>query len=219
MNESAEFSSILTRRFSPLSQLSVETVSELLHHYELLVRWNKSLNLTSIADLEGAVLRHYCESLFLGIRLPTEAVSVLDVGSGAGFPGIPLAILRPDCRITLAESHKRKAVFLREATRHLSNVRVAACRAEEVEGTFDWVVSRAVRWLDVLKVAEGGNFGRACSGAGAPSGTTRRCASLGLLLGQDDAADVVHQPIFDWGPPIPLPWGHRRVLLLGQATA
>ena len=99
------------------------------------------------------MLRHYCESLFVAIHLPEEPVSVLDVGPGAGFPGIPMAILRPDCRFTLAESHQRKAVFLREATRHLSNVRVAARRAEEAAGAFDWVVSRAVKWPDVSRVA------------------------------------------------------------------
>ncbi len=208
MSEAAAFSAVLTRSFF-LRPLSPETVSELIGHYELLVRWNKALNLTSIAGLEEAVLRHYCESLFLGIHLPTSPVSVLDVGSGAGFPGIPMAILRPDCRFTLVESHQRKAVFLREATRHLANVRVAACRAEKLEGAFDWVVSRAVKWPDVLKVADP----RAkLSGAIVP------VCSIGLLLGQEDAAEVVLQPMFSWREVIPLPWGHRRVLVLGQGA-
>jgi 16S rRNA (guanine527-N7)-methyltransferase len=202
MNESAGFSAILTRSFAPFHPLSPEMVSELLGHYELLLRWNKTLNLTSIAGLEEAVLRHYCESLFVGIHLPTKPVSVLDLGSGAGFPGVPMAILRPDCRFTLAESHQRKAVFLREATRHLSNVRVAACRAEKVEGAFDWVVSRAVKWPDVLKIAS-------------PGAAPRTVRTIALLLGQEDAAEVVRQPMFSWLPAIPLPWGHRRVLVLG----
>ena len=206
MNEASGFSAILTRSFSPLRPLSPETVSELLGHYELLVRWNKTLNLTSIAGLEEAVLRHYCESLFVGIHLPTNPVSVLDVGSGAGFPGIPMAVLRPDCRFTLAESHQRKSVFLREATRRLSNVRVAACRAEKVGGAFDWVVSRAVKWPDVLKIAPGDEL----------SGTTRPVRTVALLLGQEDAAEVVLQPAFTWHQTIPLPWGHRRVMVLGQ---
>jgi 16S rRNA (guanine527-N7)-methyltransferase len=203
MNESPGFSTILTRSFAPFHPLSPEMTSELLGHYELLGRWNKTLNLTSIAGLEETVLRHYCESLFVGIHLPTKPVSVLDLGSGAGFPGIPMAILRPDCRFTLAESHQRKAVFLREATRHLSNVRVAACRAEKVEGSFDWVVSRAVKWPDVLKVAD-------------PGAGIRPVRTIALLLGQEDAAEVVVQPMFSWRPTIPLPWGHRRVLVLGQ---
>ena len=202
MNEAPGFSSILRGSFGPFNPLSPEMVSELLGHYELLVRWNKTLNLTSIAGLEEAVLRHYCESLFVGIHLPANPVSVLDIGSGAGFPGIPMAILRPDCRFTLAESHQRKAVFLRESTRHLSNVRVAACRAEKVEGAFDWVVSRAVKWPDVLKIANPG-------AAIVP-------VRIALLLGQEDAAEVVLQPAVTWREAIPLPWGHRRVLVLGQ---
>ncbi|HEY1204313.1 MAG: 16S rRNA (guanine(527)-N(7))-methyltransferase RsmG [Bryobacteraceae bacterium] len=221
MNETAEFAAILARSFSPFRRLSPDLLSELLRHYELLLRWNKHLNLTSIAGLEETVLRHYCESLFVGIQLPEARVSVLDVGSGAGFPGIPMAVLRPDCRFTLAESHQRKAVFLREATRHFSNVRIAGCRAVDVEGAFDWVVSRAVKWPAVLKTAL-----RLCrrEGVGLDSADLRDRSltghaglSLGLLLGLDDAADVVRQPLFDWRQPIPLPSGHRRVLLLGQA--
>jgi len=199
MSEADEFSALLGRAFS----LSPGVLSELYRHYELLVRWNKTLNLTSIAGLEEAVERHYCESLFLGGHFPEAPVSVLDVGSGAGFPGVPMAILRPDCRFTLAESHQRKAVFLREATRHLSNVCIAACRAEEVAGAFDWVVARAVRWPDVLKVAS-----RPTQGAGRPA--------VGLLLGQDDAEEVTRSPQFAWREPVPLPWGQRRVLVLGQ---
>ena len=205
MNDAPGFSAILTRSFGPIHPLSPEVISELLGHYELLVRWNRTLNLTSIAGLEEAVLRHYCESLFVGLHLPADPVSVLDIGSGAGFPGIPMAILRPDCRFTLAESHQRKAVFLREATRHLSNVRVAACRAEKVEGGFEWVVSRAVKWPEVLKVA----------GQGA---VTPPVCTIALLLGQEDAAEVVRQPMFSWRPAIPLPWGNRRVLVLGQSA-
>jgi len=209
MTEAPGFSAILTSSFDPIHALSPETISELLGHYELLVRWNRTLNLTSIAGLEETVLRHYCESLFVGIHLPPRQVSVLDVGSGAGFPGIPMAILRPDCRFTLAESHQRKAVFLREATRHLSNVRVAAGRAEDVEGTFDWVVSRAVKWPDVLKIARPG---------AELSGGARPAHTIALLLGQEDAAEVVLQPRFSWRPTIPLPWGRRRVLVVGQTA-
>ncbi|HTP28470.1 MAG TPA: 16S rRNA (guanine(527)-N(7))-methyltransferase RsmG [Anaeromyxobacteraceae bacterium] len=206
MSDATGFAAILTRSFGTLQPLSPETISELFGHYELLLRWNKTLNLTSIAGLEEAVLRHYCESLFVGIHLPTNPVSILDLGSGGGFPGIPMAILRPDCRFTLAESHQRKAVFLREATRHLSSIRVVACRAEEIEGSFEWLVSRAVKWPEVLKIA-------------VPAAAVRRFRTVALLMGQEDAADVVVQPNFAWREPIPLPWGHRRVLVLGQTAS
>ena len=113
MTEAEQFSNLLSRHFCrPLTR---EQVSALYGHYALLARWNKALNLTTVMGLEESVLRHYCESLFLGARLPERAGAVLDVGSGAGFPGVPLAVLRSDCNVTLAESHQRKAVFLREA--------------------------------------------------------------------------------------------------------
>ena len=129
--------------------LTVEQEAALEAHLELLMRWNQKLNLTSIRNREEAIERHYCESLFLGSRLPAGALRIADVGSGAGFPGFPVAIFRPDCSVTLIESHQRKAVFLREASRSLPNVRVMAKRAEEVDERFDCVISRAVSYWDL----------------------------------------------------------------------
>ena len=198
MSVEAEFSELLNRHFSPVRPISPLEVSTLYSHYELLLRWNKVLNLTSIRRLEEVVVRHYCESLFLAVHLPKEAVSVLDVGSGAGFPGIPMAILRPDCRFTLAESRQRKAVFLREATRGYAHVRVEAVRAQEVRGDFDWVVSRAVRWNHVLPLCH---------------------RWVGLLLGLEDAAEVSLAPGFQWLPALPLPWASGGVLVRGVRTS
>jgi len=113
-------------------------------HYDLLCRWNKVLNLTTIERLEEAVERHYCESLFLAGHLP-ESGSFVDIGSGAGFPGFVVAAARPNCSVTLVESHQRKAVFLREASRKLPNVRVRAVRAESITESFDWLISRPFR--------------------------------------------------------------------------
>lgn len=194
MSVEAAFSELLNRHFSPIRPLSPLEISSLYAHYELLVRWNKVLNLTSIRQLEEAVVRHYCESLFLAVHLPKEPVSVLDVGSGGGFPGVPMAVLRPDCRFTLAESRQRKAVFLREATRAYPHVRVEALRAQQVPGDFDWVVSRAVRWNQVLPLS-------------------RRC--VGLLLGWEDARALSLAPGFQWLPALPLPWGGSGVLVRG----
>jgi 16S rRNA (guanine527-N7)-methyltransferase len=118
-------------------------------HYELLCRWNKVVNLTAIGTLEEAVARHYCEALFLAQRLPDDSASVADIGSGAGFPGFPVAVVRPGCTVTLIEADQRKAVFLREAARGRSNVRVLALRAEAVKERFDWVISRAVSYAEL----------------------------------------------------------------------
>jgi 16S rRNA (guanine(527)-N(7))-methyltransferase RsmG len=146
------FRDLLLRRVSAFCQLTAVQLAQLEQHYELMLRWNKTINLTRIVDEEQAVDRHYAESLFVGSNLPSGALRIADVGSGAGFPGIPIAILRPECSILLIESHLRKAVFLKEASRELGNVRVASKRAEDIQDTFDWVVSRAVSWDDVKKV-------------------------------------------------------------------
>ena len=143
------FRDFLLERISSFCELSFAQLDQLQQHYELMLRWNKTINLTRIESLEEAVDRHYAESLFLGASLPAGPLRIADVGSGAGFPGIPIAVLRPECTVTLIESHKRKAVFLKEASRSLSNVSVMPRRAEEVSETFDWVTSRAVSWEDL----------------------------------------------------------------------
>src|SRR5262245_14894845 len=118
-----------------------------------MLRWNKTVNLTRIVDMEEAIDRHYAESLLLGAKLPLGSLRIADLGSGAGLPGIPSAVLRPECAITLIESHRRKAVFLKEATRRLANVSVIAKRGEEVAESFDWVVCRAVRRDEIRNIA------------------------------------------------------------------
>jgi 16S rRNA (guanine(527)-N(7))-methyltransferase RsmG len=175
--------------------LSSEQCARLEAHLELLLRWNRTLNLTAIRNREEAIERHYCESLFLGARLPAGALAIADVGSGAGFPGFPVAVLRPDCRVTLIESHQRKAVFLREASRGMANIRVLAKRAEEVEERFDWVISRAVSYEDL-------------------SGFLKRLApNADLLTGSEGPAEEMG---FVWDPPVGLPWGRQRFLWTGH---
>ena len=147
------FRELLQRRVSTFCQLSLAQLDQLEQHYELMLRWNKVINLTRIEGVEEAVDRHYAESLFLGSRLPTGGLRIADVGSGAGFPGFPVAVLRPDCSVTLIESHKRKAVFLKEASREVPNISVLAERTEGVTQAFDWVISRAVSFEELRKFA------------------------------------------------------------------
>jgi len=115
-----------------------------MEHYRLLVAWNQRLNLTRVIAEPDAVRKHYAESVALARSLPDGIVTVADIGSGPGFPGVPIAIVRPEMQVTLVESHQRKAVFLREATADLSNCRVLAVRAEDLAERFDVLVSRAV---------------------------------------------------------------------------
>lgn len=141
------FSDLLRYTLRGIVDLTVEQASALERHYELLVKWNRRLNLTAIEDPAEVATRHYGESLFLAVRLPERPLRIVDIGSGAGFPGFPVAILRPDCTVTLLESHQRKAVFLREASRSVPNVSVLAQRAEAVARNglrFDLAISRAV---------------------------------------------------------------------------
>ncbi|MGH9658601.1 MAG: 16S rRNA (guanine(527)-N(7))-methyltransferase RsmG [Bryobacteraceae bacterium] len=144
------FREALERLAGPLSEVELDRLEA---HYNLMVRWNRRLNLTRIIEPEEAARRHYAESIALARELPRGALRVADIGSGAGFPGIPIAVVRPECSVCLIESHKRKAVFLREATRDLPNVVVIAERAESVRATFDWVVSRGVKWEGLAEVA------------------------------------------------------------------
>lgn len=147
-----DFKSLLALDFSAYGVLTPQQLTLLEEHYRLLLLWNRKMNLTRITSLQDAVWYHYCESLYLATRLPAGVLRIIDVGSGAGFPGIPVAIYRPECAVDLVESHQRKAVFLREAARKLTNVRVLARRAEAVTDSYDWTISRAVRPEDVLKL-------------------------------------------------------------------
>ena len=191
------FAELLRERLRGIVELSPEQFAALEAHYELLVRWNKTVNLTTITSVEEAVERHYCESLFLGAHLPPGRLRVVDVGSGAGFPGFPVAILRPDCAVALVESHQRKAVFLREASRKIGNVRVIAKRAENLEEEFDHLISRAVSYEDLR-------------------GTLKKLApAADLLTGAEDPPDVG----MDWDERVTVPWGKARFLRIGRRAA
>jgi 16S rRNA (guanine527-N7)-methyltransferase len=180
------FGELLRSKLAGICELPEPQVERLNAHYDLLTRWNKVLSLTSVRTLDEAVERHYCESIFAAIHLPEGAISVADVGSGAGFPGIPIAIVRPECSVVLIESHQRKAAFLKEASRDLANVRVISKRAEDLGERFDWVVSRAVRYADIAAVLK------------------RLGQNAELLTGEVYAAGLEG---FEWREPIRLPWG------------
>lgn len=194
MPEAALFRDLLRREFAPYGNLTNLQLDQLEEHYNLLQRWNARMNLTRIRRVEDVVRLHYCESLFLGTLLPAGKLSIADVGSGAGFPGIPLAVFRRESHITLIESHQRKAVFLREATRGLSNLNIVAARAEDVHGEFGWVVSRAVSPAGVVALGLSSN--------------------IALLVGEEDAG----QQLSGWEL-VPIPWGRGRLAALNMRRA
>jgi len=135
-----------------------EAAAERLDVYaRLLVEWNEKMNLTAITDPEGIVLKHFVDSLTALPLLPQTPFSLIDVGTGAGFPGLPLAILRPDMRLTLLDSLNKRLLFLEEVCRAVGveATRIHA-RAEEggrnpaLRDAFDIATARAVAGMPVL---------------------------------------------------------------------
>jgi len=191
--------------------------SDQLHHIstyiDLLLRWNARINLTAIRDPEEIVTRHFGESLFAARQLfPGSSASslarmskVADLGSGAGFPGLPIKLWAPQISLTLVESNQRKATFLREVSRALTltSIDILAVRAEALVGVnFDVVTLRAVERFDaILPVAT-----RLVSQEG----------RLALLIGSGQSEGArSHADQFSWGSLLPIPGSKSRVLAIG----
>lgn len=144
--------------------------TQLSGYLDLLVRWNGRTNLTAIREPEEIVQRHFGESVFAGLQLlqyAPGAVTVLDFGSGAGFPGLPMQLAVPQLRVTLAESQGKKAAFLRETVRVLGVPTILWPRRVESmpdDQRFDVVAMRAVDKMDEAiplaqaRVAAGGRL-------------------------------------------------------------
>src|SRR5436305_6020478 len=143
--------------FLPERELDDAQVTQVAAFLELLLRWNQKTNLASIRAPEEITTRHFGEGFFLSSRLSSDgkAKTAIDFGSGAGFPGIPLAIYSPDVSVTLIESQNKKATFLKEAVRtlDLKNVTVFASRGETFKGTADLVTFRAVETFEQSSLA------------------------------------------------------------------
>jgi 16S rRNA (guanine527-N7)-methyltransferase len=191
-----------------LSALQLEQVEI---HAGLLLKWNARINLTSVRDPEEIIPRHFGESFFAARQhfpVPDAHQTAIDIGSGAGFPGLPLKIWNPALDLTLIESNQRKAVFLREVVRslNLKNVHVQAERAEQVSGRANLVTLRAVeRFEQILPVA---------LKLVAPSGR------IALLIGdsQIPIAKSILAGIL-WQAPSALPLSQNRSLLVGHLPA
>jgi len=119
---------------------------------ENLLDWNTRMNLTAITDDTGIWQKHFADSLTLLPFLPVGEFSMIDVGSGAGFPGIPIKIMRPDVDLTLLDSTRKRVTFLEDSVRRLGleSVDCVHARAEEYRGSFDVCTTRAVARLDKL---------------------------------------------------------------------
>lgn len=177
-----------------------------LAYLNLLLKWNAKINLTAVRDPETIVTRHFGESFFVASVLlpPGWNGSVLDVGSGAGFPGLPLAMLAPEAQVTLIESANKKAAFLNEVifALKLANAKVFSRRAEDYPGRGDLVTMRAVEKFETAA--------QVALGLVADSGR------IALMIGgaQVELAKKSLDGV-DWQEPVGVPGGHFRVLLTG----
>ncbi|HWY70760.1 MAG TPA: 16S rRNA (guanine(527)-N(7))-methyltransferase RsmG [Terriglobales bacterium] len=189
--------------------LSTDQTRQVVTYLDLLLKWNAKISLTAVRAPEEMVQRHFGESLFAGEQAGVaEASSVTDVGSGAGFPGVPMAILAPRAQVTLIESQQRKVAFLREVVRalELKNVSVYAGRAENFKHESQIVTLRAVEKFEaVLQVA---------------ASLVESGGKLALLIGASQA-DTARKtlPNFLWLNPILVPKSRERIVLMGSQTS
>jgi 16S rRNA (guanine527-N7)-methyltransferase len=188
--------------------LSPDQVNQLQVYLDLLLKWNAKINLTAIRSPEEIVERHFGESLFSGEQAAVLGASTLtDVGSGAGVPGLPMAILAPHAQTTLIESQQKKVAFLREVVRALGlkNVSVHAGRAENLKRKSQIVTLRAVEKFDsVLPVA---------------ASLVESGGKLVLLIGASQAETARKiLPNFAWLNPVSVPKSRERIVLIGSAN-
>ncbi len=149
---------LLARCAAPYGVTVTERLYDRLDTYaRLLVEWNEKMNLTAITDPVDVAVKHFADSFTAAPLLPKGAFSLIDVGTGAGFPGVPLALLREDCRLTLLDSLNKRLVFLETVCRELElPVTLVHARAEEggrrpeLRERFDVATARAVAALPTL---------------------------------------------------------------------
>ena len=196
----------IERLLRPYANLDEQRLQLISIYVDILLKWNARINLTAVRVPEEIITRHFGESFFAAevLRSDSIPVSAIDLGSGAGFPGIPLAIHMPEIRVTLIESNHKKSTFLREviAALKLKNAIVFAGRGEDYPGHAGLVTMRAVERFDkslpfAVKLAEPG--GR-----------------VGLMIGSAQIGQArAVAPAIDWKEPQPIPGGHSRTLLVG----
>ena len=174
-------------------------------YLSLLLKWNARTNLTSVREPDAIARRHFAESIFAARRVPPEVKTLLDFGSGAGLPGIPIAICRPEITVTLAESQGKKAAFLREAVRTLGlKAEVWAGRVEAMpeERVFDAVTLRAV---DTMPAAIRVAVGRLVAGGW-----------IGVFATRATEEGVRAVAGIQWGEAVAIPGAEQAVLVQGQ---
>jgi 16S rRNA (guanine527-N7)-methyltransferase len=187
---------------------SIDLVSRIRTYTELLLKWNRTISLTTVTNTEQILRFHFGESLFALSMLPVEKSRLADVGSGAGFPGIPLAMAAPKLTVTLIEANAKKYAFLNEVIRELGLRNVAALRARME----DIGAPRRDLNLDVVTARALGRFDDLLRWAQSELALGGRMA---LWLGSDDAKKISSHSGWKWNSPVPIPDSERRCVLVG----
>jgi 16S rRNA (guanine527-N7)-methyltransferase len=181
-------------------------VSAIQQYIAVLLAWNEKINLTAIREPIEILYRHVCESMYAAMAIPLTAGRLADVGSGAGFPGLPLKIARPDLNVFLVESNIKKATFLAEVVRELNftETRVLVSRYEELNeevAPLDYVCSRAL-----------GEFERFLNWAHSPQVAAKQAI---LWAGGRDLIEIRSVKGWRWREPIAIPKSLQRFVLVG----
>ena len=187
-------------------EVSGETMEKLDIYARLLVEWNEKMNLTAITDPAGIAVKHFADSLTAAALMPEGAFSLIDVGTGAGFPGVPLALYRPDCKLTLLDSLNKRLTFLDTVCRETGlTATLIHARAEEggrdpkLREKYDVACARAVANLPVLSeyclpfVKVGGRF-VALKGPDADRERADAARGIGVLGGKIAAVNALTLP-------------------------
>jgi 16S rRNA (guanine527-N7)-methyltransferase len=173
---------------------------------DLLLRWNQKTSLTTVTEPDQILRFHFGESMFAAVAVPIRHGRLADVGSGAGFPAVPMRMVSADISVILIESNQKKATFLAEVVRELqlTSVEVRRSRMEDTafdDAPVDFVTARALGIDDVfLKWAN-----RSLNSGG----------SAILWLGEPDAGAISQKGGWNWAPSIHIPQSDRRVILRG----
>ena len=183
-----------------------DQVLQIQQYMEILLTWNEKVNLTAIRDPLEILYRHFCESMYAAEAIPLKNGRLADVGSGGGFPGLPLKILRPDLQVFLVESNIKKVTFLAEVIRELelTSAQVLARRYEELGeevAPLDYVCSRALGEYPVFLA-----WARSQQIA---------AKQVILWIGSRDLEEIQKIRTWDWSEPIEVPHSLRRLLLVG----
>lgn len=187
--------------------LSADQISKVGEYIRILLKWNKLIGFTSIVEPAEIVTRHFGESMYLRSIMPMENGRLADVGSGAGFPGLPLKILCQDLHVILIEANKKKSAFLSEVVRSLGldEVEVIPLRFEEIRsepGFANFVTARAV-----------GGFPRLLRWSQRSLSVPGHVA---LWVGGADTTTISNVLGWAWQPAVRIPESQRRFILIGS---